>query len=196
MPEWASCGGLSDGGPECGQPADAWTPPQVTAITRRVSNRYQIEERPMTNGLTRRGFAGVALTAPFILRSARAAEPLLLRCSLDTAPATGATSRSGITCRSWRRHRTARSRPRCSRRGQLFADLKVAKALMKGQVEMACSGRLGPDRRHPRLRHVSASGASMASRSIWSRTAPWTERRARISTTQILSKLRTHVLGP
>lgn len=94
----------------------------------------------MTNGLTRRGFAGVALTAPFILRSARAAEPLLLRCSLDTAPSHGRNVSVGDYLQKLEKASNGTIKTQVFPSGQLFADLNVAKALVEGQVEMACPG--------------------------------------------------------
>src|SRR5499427_3419336 len=92
--------------------------------------------------LSRRAFvasAVSALAAPAI-RSAAADEPLLLRCSLETAPAhtRNAVVRDylgGIEKASGGKIRT-----QLFESGQLFPDLQVGKALLQGQVEMAVPG--------------------------------------------------------
>ncbi len=94
----------------------------------------------MTNRLTRRGFAGAALTAPFILRTARAAEPLLLRCSLDTAPSHVRNVSIADYLKKVEKAATGAITSELFPSGQLYADLNVAKALLQGQVDMACPG--------------------------------------------------------
>src|ERR1700753_4264435 len=55
----------------------------------RLTKQTHWEGLPMTTRLTRRDFGLASLAAvatPALIRSARADEPLRLRCSLDTAP--------------------------------------------------------------------------------------------------------------
>lgn len=92
--------------------------------------------------LTRRTFGvatAVALAAPFI-RRAEAAEPLQLRCSLDTAP----SHPRNVAFRDYLEKVEKASGGRISTKlfesGSLFPDLQVVKALVQGQVEMACPG--------------------------------------------------------
>ena len=95
----------------------------------------------MTQPLSRRGFvaaaAAVGLASPHL---ARAAEPFRLRCSLDTAP----THMRNITIADYLQKLEAGSGGRIKTElfhaGALFADVNVAKALLQGQVEMACPG--------------------------------------------------------
>ena len=92
--------------------------------------------------MTRRGFgatAAIALAAPFIAR-AGAAEPIELRCSLDTEPS---HPRNG-GLRDYLAKIEAASggqiQTKLFESGALFPDLHVIKALVQGQVEMACPG--------------------------------------------------------
>jgi C4-dicarboxylate-binding protein DctP len=93
----------------------------------------------MSHTLTRRAFAGAALTAPFIGR-ADAAAPIDLRCSLDTAP----SHPRNIAYRDFLAKIEAASdgqvKTRLFESGALFPDLQVVKALVQGQVEMCCPG--------------------------------------------------------
>ncbi len=95
----------------------------------------------MTQPLNRRGFVAIAtaagLAAPYV---ARAAQQFRLRCSLDTAP----THMRNITIGDYLQKIEAASDGRIKTElfhaGALFADVNVAKALLQGQVEMACPG--------------------------------------------------------
>ena len=91
----------------------------------------------MTQLLSRRGVVAAALAAPYV---ARAAQPFRLRCSLDTAP----THMRNITIGDYLQKLEAASGGRIKTElfhaGALFADMNVAKALLQGQVEMACPG--------------------------------------------------------
>jgi TRAP-type C4-dicarboxylate transport system substrate-binding protein len=96
----------------------------------------------MSHTITRRtlGAAAVAsLAAPFI-RHAEAAAPLELRCSLDTAP----SHPRNVAWRDFLGKIEAASngaiKTRLFESGALFPDLQVVKALVQGQVEMACPG--------------------------------------------------------
>jgi len=92
--------------------------------------------------ITRRAFgasAAVALAAPFISR-ADAAAPIELRCSLDTAP----SHPRNVAFRDFLAKIEAASNGQIQAKlfesGSLFPDLQVVKALVQGQVEMACPG--------------------------------------------------------
>ena len=92
--------------------------------------------------LSRRAFAAAAavlLAAPFIRRP-EADEPLELRCSLDTTP----SHPRNVAFRDYLAKLEAASGGRVKTKlfesGALFPDLQVTKALIQGQVEMACPG--------------------------------------------------------
>jgi len=93
--------------------------------------------------LTRRALAraGVATIASFaILRHLRADEPLRLRVSLDTAPSHGRNISIADYLKKVEAASGGRIKSEIFASGALFADLNVAKALVEGQVEMACPG--------------------------------------------------------
>ena len=83
--------------------------------------------------------SAIATVAAPALRSA-AAEPLLLRCSLETAPShtRNATVRDYLD--KIESAAGGRIRTQLFESGQLFPDLQVAKALLQGQIEMAVPG--------------------------------------------------------
>jgi TRAP-type C4-dicarboxylate transport system substrate-binding protein len=96
----------------------------------------------MPNTITRRAFGAsvaVALATPFISR-ADAAAPIELRCSLDTAP----SHPRNVAVRDFLSKVEAASNGQITTKvfesGSLFPDLQVVKALVQGQVEMACPG--------------------------------------------------------
>lgn len=96
----------------------------------------------MPSILTRRSFAAtaaVALAAPYI-RNASAAAPIDLRVSLDTAP----SHPRNVAYRDFLAKVEAASggqiKTKLFESGALFPDLQVLKALVQGQVEMACPG--------------------------------------------------------
>jgi TRAP-type C4-dicarboxylate transport system substrate-binding protein len=96
----------------------------------------------MPNAITRRAFgatAAIALATPFIRRAAAAA-PIQLRCSLDTAP----SHPRNVAFRDFLAKVEAASDGQITTKlfesGALFPDLQVLKALVQGQVEMACPG--------------------------------------------------------
>ncbi len=97
----------------------------------------------MQQVLTRRalGRAAVAAVGSFvILRHARGDAPLELRCSLDTAP----SHPRNVAFRDFLAKIEAASdgqvKTKLFESGSLFPDLQVVKALVQGQVEMACPG--------------------------------------------------------
>ena len=96
----------------------------------------------MPTMITRRAFgasAAVALATPFI-RRAEAAAPIELRVSLDTAP----SHPRNVAFRDYLSKVEAASNGQVKTKlfesGSLFPDLQVVKALVQGQVEMACPG--------------------------------------------------------
>ncbi len=97
----------------------------------------------MPNAITRRrtfgAAAAIALAAPFIHRAAAAA-PIQLRCSLDTAP----SHPRNVAFRDFLAKVEAASDGQITTKlfesGALFPDLQVLKAVVQGQVEMACPG--------------------------------------------------------
>jgi len=96
----------------------------------------------MPRTITRRAFgaaAAAALATPFISR-ADAAAPIDLRCSLDTEP----SHPRNVAYRDFLAKIEAASggaiKTRLFESGALFPDLQVVKALVQGQVEMACPG--------------------------------------------------------
>jgi C4-dicarboxylate-binding protein DctP len=75
-----------------------------------------------------------------ILRHARGEAPIKIRCSLDTAP----SHVRNISIADYLKKVEAATGGKITSEifpsGQLFADLNVAKALLQGQVDMACPG--------------------------------------------------------
>jgi TRAP-type C4-dicarboxylate transport system substrate-binding protein len=85
--------------------------------------------------------AVATLAAPALLnRAAAAAEPLLLRCSLETAP----SHARNVAIRDYLGRIEAaaggRIKTQLFESGQLFPDLQAGKALLQGQIEMAVPG--------------------------------------------------------
>jgi TRAP-type C4-dicarboxylate transport system substrate-binding protein len=97
-----------------------------------------------TRSWSRRSFVASAMamvTAPAVHGAAAAAdEPLLLRCSLETAPS---HTRNAVVRDYLGRIENAANgkiKTQLFESGQLFPDLQVGKALLQGQVEMALPG--------------------------------------------------------
>jgi TRAP-type C4-dicarboxylate transport system substrate-binding protein len=98
----------------------------------------------MNSSWSRRRFVASAMAmvaAPALRTGAAAAdEPLILRCSLETAPS---HTRNAIIKDYLARIETAaagRIKTQLFESGQLFPDLQVGKALLQGQIEMAAPG--------------------------------------------------------
>ncbi|HZQ01887.1 MAG TPA: TRAP transporter substrate-binding protein DctP [Reyranella sp.] len=95
----------------------------------------------MTHSLTRRHLlsatAATALAAPAVLR---AAEPIKIRCSLDTAPSHPRNQALTDYLGKLEKESKGEIKTELFQSGQLFADLNVSKALLQGQVEMASPG--------------------------------------------------------
>ena len=96
----------------------------------------------MSRSLSRRSLvaAAAATVAAPMLGRARADEPLLLRCSLDSVP----THTRNATVRDFLAKVEAaaggRVKTQLFESGQLFPDLQTTKALLLGQIEMALPG--------------------------------------------------------
>jgi TRAP-type C4-dicarboxylate transport system substrate-binding protein len=97
----------------------------------------------MRQALSRRalGRSAVAVAGTFgILRHARGEEALKIRCSLDTAPSHIRNVSIGDYLKKVEAATGGKITSEVFASGQLFADLNVAKALLQGQVDMACPG--------------------------------------------------------
>lgn len=96
----------------------------------------------MPHTITRRALgaaAAASLAAPFV-RRADAAAPIELRCSLDTAPSHPRNAAWRDFLGKVEAASQGAIRTRLFESGSLFPDLQVVKALVQGQVEMACPG--------------------------------------------------------
>jgi len=94
----------------------------------------------MSQRFSRRAFVGAAtatLVSPAILR---AAEPIKIRCSLDTAPSHPRNVAMVDYFEKLGKASNGEIQGEVFHSGQLFADLNVSKALLQGQVEMAAPG--------------------------------------------------------
>jgi len=151
----------------------------------------------MAHGLSRRDLARsslLTLGSFAILRHARGDAPLELRCSLDTAP----SHPRNVAFHDYLGKLEAASggqiKTKLFESGSLFPDLQVTKALVQGQVEMACPGTwtitgLVPDADFSQLPalygrpidmvHKAADGAG-----------------GKMVNGEITSKLKVEILGP
>jgi C4-dicarboxylate-binding protein DctP len=99
----------------------------------------------MKTPLTRRAFgaavasAAVPLAMPFV-RRAQAADPLVLRVSLDTVPSHPRNVAFHDFLPKVEKASDGRIQTKLFESGSLFPDLQVTKALVQGQVEMVCPG--------------------------------------------------------
>src|SRR5471032_54236 len=94
----------------------------------------------MSHRFSRRAFVGAAtatLVSPAILR---AAEPIKIRCSLDTAPSHPRNVAMVDYFEKLGKASNGEIQGEVFHSGQLFADLNVSTALLQGQVEMAAPG--------------------------------------------------------
>jgi len=94
----------------------------------------------MNHRLYRRAFlatTAITLAAPSVLH---AAEPIKIRCSLDTAPSHPRNVAMIDYMAKLDKASNGEIKGEVFHSGQLFADLNVSKALMQGQVEMAVPG--------------------------------------------------------
>ncbi|MBN8874375.1 MAG: TRAP transporter substrate-binding protein DctP [Rhodospirillales bacterium] len=153
----------------------------------------------MQAGMTRRGFgrtaAGVAATVGSfaILRHARGEEPLRLRCSLDTAPSHVRNVSIVDYLGKVEKETGGKIVGEVFHAGQLFADLNVAKALLQGQVDMACPGAWTQTGIVPDCDFVQLP--AFYGRKIEATHAASDGKPGQIVKSQLEAKLRTHVLG-
>lgn len=148
----------------------------------------------MTLAVSRRTLlaASGALAMPWVRRAA-AADPVLLRCSLDTAPShlrnvSIADFLSKLEAASGGRIKTE-----LYSSGQLFADKDVAKALLQGQAEMAAPGYwvlagFVPDCEMFQLPAMYGQPTEVAHRVVDGKPG-------QLLGAELETKLRTHILG-
>jgi C4-dicarboxylate-binding protein DctP len=97
----------------------------------------------MPQGISRRALARVSvltLSTFAILRHARGEQPIELRCSLDTAPSHPRNVAFREFLSKIEQESGGQVKTKLFESGSLFPDLQVLKALVQGQVEMACPG--------------------------------------------------------
>lgn len=149
----------------------------------------------MAPHLTRRVFAASALGAlsmPAV--RARADAPIRLRASLDTAPSHGRNIAIADYLQRVERGSGGRIKTELFQSGQLFPDLEVGKALIQGQVEMACPGSwtitgIIPDADLFQLPALYGQPLDVVHKVIDGRAGV-------IVVGDIARRLRSHVLGP
>jgi C4-dicarboxylate-binding protein DctP len=148
----------------------------------------------MPNRFTRRAlFAGTAATlaAPATLR---AAEPVKIRCSLDTAPSHPRNVALTDYLAKLEKASDGEIKTELFQSGQLFADLNVAKALLQGQVEMASPGTwvvtgLVPDADLVGLPYFYGVPIETTHKATAGKPGAYVNK-------QLEAKLKAHVLGP
>ncbi|MFI4999913.1 MAG: TRAP transporter substrate-binding protein DctP [Reyranellales bacterium] len=148
----------------------------------------------MSQNLPRRtlfGAAAAILAAPSVLR---AAEPLKLRCSLDTAPSHPRNVAILDYLAKLEKASGGEIKGEVFHSGQLFPDLQVSKALLQGAVEMASPGAwvltgLVPDADMVQLPYFYGASADLTHKATDGKPG------ARINQ-ELEAKLNTHVLGP
>ena len=135
------------------------------------------------------------VAAPAVRTGAMAAdEPLLLRCSLETAPS---HTRNAVVRDYLGRIETAaggRIKTQLFESGQLFPDLQVGKALLQGQVEMAVPGSwsltgIVPDADFFQLPVLYGRPIEMVHRVVDGKPG-------QLLAEQIEQRLSSHVIGP
>jgi C4-dicarboxylate-binding protein DctP len=148
----------------------------------------------MNHRLHRRAFlatTAVTLAAPSVLR---AAEPIKIRCSLDTAPSHPRNVAMLDYMAKLDKASNGAIKGEVFHSGQLFADLNVSKALMQGQVEMAVPGGwvmtgLVPDCDMAQLPYFYGIPIERTHKATNGKAGAFVNK-------QLQDKLKTHVLGP
>ncbi len=147
----------------------------------------------MDHRLSRRAFiAGSAvLAAPAVLR---AAEPLKIRCSLDTAASHPRNVAFLDYLAKLEKASGGAITGEVFHAGALYADLNVSKALLQGQIEMACPGAwtqtgIVPDCDMVQLPY-------MYGQSLETTYAATDGKAGQLVSQQLMNKLGTQVLGP
>ncbi len=148
--------------------------------------------------LSRRGFVASALSAvaaPALrITHAAADDALLLRCSLETAPAHTRNAVVRDFLAAVEKASGGQVKTQLFESGQLFPDLQVGKALMQGQVEMALPGTfaltgLVPDADFIQLPALYGRGIEMIHSVIDGKAG-------QLLGSRIAERLGAHVLGP
>ncbi|MBS0546799.1 MAG: TRAP transporter substrate-binding protein DctP [Proteobacteria bacterium] len=144
--------------------------------------------------LNRRAFVGAlpaVLAAPAVLR---AAEPIKIRCSLDTAASHPRNVAMLDYMAKLEKASNGEIKGEVFHSGQLFADLNVSKALLQGQVEMAVPGSwvmtgLVPDCDMVQLPYFYGIPIEQTHKATNGKAGAHVNK-------QLEEKLKTHVLGP
>ncbi|MCW3476807.1 TRAP transporter substrate-binding protein DctP [Limobrevibacterium gyesilva] len=151
----------------------------------------------MQKNITRRrlAIAAAAVAAGGALpRRAAAAEPIRLRCSLDTAPTHMRNVSMGDYLKKLEAGSGGRIKTELFSAGALFKDANVAKALVQGQVEMACPGTwvmtgFIPDNDVVNLPMLYGQPLEVVRKALDGKTGAFINAQSK-------AKLRVHVLGP
>lgn len=148
--------------------------------------------------LSRRAFVATAMamgTARALHAQATATDkPLILRCSLETAPSHARNAVIRDYLRKIEAAAGGRIKTQLFESGQLFPDLQVGKALLQGQVEMAVPGSwsltgIVPDADLFQLPVLYGRSADTLHRVVDGKSGQLLAR-------QIEAQLRSHVIGP
>jgi TRAP-type C4-dicarboxylate transport system substrate-binding protein len=140
--------------------------------------------------ITRRALAAAAVTAPSILR---AAEPILLRVSVETTPAHGHTISAADFCRKVDEATRGAIKTELFHSAQLFTDQNVISALVQNQVEMSIPGTWGMAGFVPSV--DVAQLPSLYSRPVETAHRVIDGKTGQMINAEIAAKLRMHVLG-
>lgn len=137
------------------------------------------------------GAAAATIASPAVLR---AAEPLKIRCSLDTAPSHPRNQAVVDYFDKLAKASNGAIVGEVFHSGQLFADLNVSKALLQGQVEMAAPGAwtltgLVPDCDMVQLPYFYGQSTDVTHKATDGKPGQHVNE-------QLAGKLKTHVLGP
>ncbi len=137
------------------------------------------------------GAATATFAAPAVLR---AAEPLKLRCSLDTAPSHPRNVAIVDYLGKLEKASGGKITTELFQSGQLFPDLQVSKALLQGQVEMAAPGAwvltgLVPDADMVQLPFFYGQPIEVTHKATDGKPGEHVNQ-------QVAAKLKTHILGP
>jgi TRAP-type C4-dicarboxylate transport system substrate-binding protein len=140
--------------------------------------------------MTRRTLVVAALATPSLLR---AAEPILLRVSVETPPTHGRTISAADFCRKVESASNGAIKTQLFHSGQLFTDQTVVTALVQNQVEMSIPGTWGlagfvPSVDVSQLPVMYARPVEIAHRVIDGKTG-------QMINAEIAAKLRMRVLG-
>jgi C4-dicarboxylate-binding protein DctP len=132
--------------------------------------------------------------APAVRRAAAAAEPLLLRCSLETVPTHARNAAIRDYLQKVEAAADGKIRTQLFESGQLFPDLQIGKALLQGQIEMAVPGSWSltgiiPDADFFQLPVLYGRSIEMVHRAVDGRPG-------QLVAQHIEQKLNAHVIGP